>query len=190
LILLFNSVFQKLIILQRWFLHWDRKAETNVEAAESYLTDYLETLSLHMLKITYPSHDFRIRKENNREIIFDEVRRRWVTLTPEEWVRQNFLQYLLRVKNYPRALLSVEKLIKLGELRKRCDIVVYKEDRPWMIVECKEMNAGLNLPVLEQILRYNIAHQVEYLVMTNGRKSFAYQLAENSFCEIEELPAL
>ena len=143
-----------------------------------------------MLRINYPPYNFRIKKEGNREFVFDEVRRRWVTLTPEEWVRQNFLQFLMQVKNYPRSLLSIEKLIKLGELRKRCDIVVYKEDRPWMIVECKEMNTGLNLPVLEQILRYNIAHQVEYIVITNGKASLAYQLAEDSFREIEELPSL
>jgi len=143
-----------------------------------------------MLKIVYPSHNFRIKKTLGKEFIFDEVRRRWVTLTPEEWVRQNFLQYLVRVKNYPGALLSVEKLVNVGELRKRCDIVVYKADRPWMIVECKEMNADLNLPVLEQILRYNIGHQVQYLVITNGNNNIAFQLTGDSFIEIDELPSL
>ena len=143
-----------------------------------------------MLSIDYPAHNFRIKKEGNKEFIFDEVRRRWVILTPEEWVRQNFLQYLLRVKNYPRSLFSIEKLIKLGELTKRCDIVVYKRDRPWMIIECKEMNTELNLAVVEQILRYNIVHQVEYLVITNGKTSYAYQLTQNSMHEVQELPGL
>ena len=143
-----------------------------------------------MLKTDYPQHDFRIKKEKNKELIFDEIRRRWVILTPEEWVRQNFLQYLLQVKNYPGSLFSIEKIIKLGELRKRCDIVVYRFDRPWMIVECKEMNTGLNLAVLEQIVRYNIAHQVEYLVITNGKAGLAYQITQNSFREIKELPSL
>ena len=143
-----------------------------------------------MLSIDYPAHNFRIKKEGNKEFIFDEVRRRWVILTPEEWVRQNFLQYLLRVKNYPRSLFSIEKLIRLGELTKRCDIVVYKRDRPWMIIECKEMNTELNLAVVEQILRYNIVHQVEYLVITNGKTSYAYQLTQNSMHEVQELPGL
>ena len=143
-----------------------------------------------MLSIDYPAHNFRIKKEGNKEFIFDEVRRRWVILTPEEWVRQNFLQYLLQVKNYPRSLFSIEKLIKLGELTKRCDIVVYKHDRPWMIIECKEMNTELNLAVVEQILRYNIVHQVEYLVITNGKTSYAYQLTQNSMHEVQELPGL
>ena len=143
-----------------------------------------------MLSIDYPAHNFRIKKEGNKEFIFDEVRRRWVILTPEEWVRQNFLQYLFRVKNYPRSLFSIEKLIRLGELTKRCDIVVYKRDRPWMIIECKEMNTELNLAVVEQILRYNIVHQVEYLVITNGKTSYAYQLTQNSMHEVQELPGL
>ena len=143
-----------------------------------------------MLNISYPPYNFRIKKEKDKECIFDEVRNRWVKLTPEEWVRQNFLQYLIQVKKYPKSLLSIEKIIKLGELRKRCDIVVYKFDRPWMIIECKEMNTGLRLPVLEQILRYNIAHQVNYLVITNGNSSFGYQITENAFREIEELPSM
>jgi hypothetical protein len=143
-----------------------------------------------MLKVVYPSNNFRIKKTAGKEFIFDEVRRRWVTLTPEEWVRQNFLQYMLRVKNYPGALLSVEKLVNVGELRKRCDIVVYKDSRPWMIVECKEMNVDLKLPVLEQILRYNIGHEVQYLVITNGNNSIAFRLTGDAFIEIDELPSL
>ena len=143
-----------------------------------------------MLKVVYPSNNFRIKKTAGKEFIFDEVRRRWVTLTPEEWVRQNFLQYMLRVKNYPGALLSVEKLVNVGELKKRCDIVVYKDSRPWMIVECKEMNVDLKLPVLEQILRYNIGHEVQYLVITNGNNSIAFRLTGDAFIEIDELPSL
>ncbi len=141
-----------------------------------------------MLRITYPNYNFRIKKENNSEFIFDEVRRRWVTLTPEEWIRQNFLQYLMQVKHYPKSLCAVEKIIKLGELRKRCDIIVYKNDLPWMIVECKEMNVELTLPVMEQILRYNMAVPVKFLVITNGVISIAYQLSENGLTEVSDLP--
>jgi hypothetical protein len=142
-----------------------------------------------MLKVEYPEHNFRIKKEKNKQLIFDQVRKRWVALTPEEWVRQNFLQYLFRVKNYPPSLCSIEKMIKLGELRKRCDIVVYKDNLPWMIVECKEMDANLQLPVLEQILQYNMAIPVRYLVITNGKVSLAYELSINSAVEIKDLPA-
>lgn len=141
-----------------------------------------------MLQINYPDYKFRIKKENNKELIFDEVRLRWITLTPEEWIRQNFLQYLIQVKKYPKSLLSVEKIISFSELKKRCDIIVYKNDLPWMIVECKEMNIDLRLPVVEQILRYNLALPVKYLVLTNGKKTFAFEVAANGLIEINELP--
>lgn len=141
-----------------------------------------------MLQINYPNYNFRIKKEKNKELIFDEVRLQWITLTPEEWIRQNFLQYLIKIKNYPQSLLSIEKIISVGELKKRCDIVVYKNNLPWMIVECKEMNIDLKIPVLEQILRYNIGLPVKYLVLTNGNKTFAFELSINGLIEINELP--
>jgi hypothetical protein len=141
-----------------------------------------------MLQINYPDYKFRIKKDRGKELIFDEVRLRWIVLTPEEWIRQNFLQYLMQVKKYPKSLLSVEKIIMLGELKKRCDIVVYKNNLPWMIVECKEMNIDLRLPVVEQILRYNMALPVKYLVVTNGKKTFAFELLTTGLSEINELP--
>ena len=141
-----------------------------------------------MLTINYPSYQFKIKKEKSKEFIFDEVRRIWVRLTPEEWVRQNFLQYLMQVKNYPRTLISVEKLIVLGELKKRYDIVVYKNNLPWMIVECKEMNVDLSLKTLEQILSYNMTIPVKFLVLTNGNKNLAYEIMHDGFKEIDELP--
>ena len=81
-----------------------------------------------MIKIEYPPYQPKIKTEEGREMIFDEVRRRWVVLTPEEWVRQNFLQYLVQVMKYPASLIAVEKEIRLGELKKRFDIVVYDAD--------------------------------------------------------------
>jgi hypothetical protein len=141
-----------------------------------------------MLRIDFPNYNFRIKKENNKEFIFDEVRLQWIMLTPEEWIRQNFLQYLIQVKKYPKSLLSIEKTILLGELKKRCDIIVYKNDLPWMIVECKEMNIELKVPVLEQILGYNISVPVKYLVLTNGKKTFAFELSTGGITEIDELP--
>ncbi|HQW94117.1 MAG TPA: type I restriction enzyme HsdR N-terminal domain-containing protein, partial [Ferruginibacter sp.] len=100
-----------------------------------------------MIKIEYPPYQPKIKKDPafngrqaDREFIFDEFRKRWVVLTPEEWVRQNFLQYLTQVKKYPASLIAVEKEIKTGELKNRFDIVVYDGNtKPWMMVECKEM---------------------------------------------------
>ena len=141
-----------------------------------------------MLQINFPHHNFRIKKETNKHFIFDEVRRRWVTLTPEEWVRQNFLQYLMQVKKYPSSLISVEKIIKVGELTKRYDIVVYNKNNPWMIIECKESNTTIDTQVIEQVMRYNMALAINYFVVTNGAESFAYEILGNAFKELNDLP--
>lgn len=115
------------------------------------------------------------------------MRKLWVRLTPEEWVRQNFIQYLVKVKQYPAAVMAVEKEIALGELRKRCDIVVYREHQPWMIVECKEMDMVLNDAVAAQIFRYNITLNVRYLVATNGNHTFALDTSNQQ--ALQEMPA-
>jgi hypothetical protein len=142
-----------------------------------------------MIKITYPAYQAKIKQEPGKEMIFDEVRKQWVLLTPEEWVRQNFLQYLIQVKNYPAALIAVEKEIYLGDIKKRFDIVVYdKNTHPWMLVECKEMKVELNNMVLSQALRYNINLQVPYLVITNGVFGYAFTLHNQQLEEIDVLP--
>jgi hypothetical protein len=138
--------------------------------------------------ITYPAPNFKIKQEEEKEFIFDEFRKIWVRLTPEEWVRQNFLQYLVQEKKYPASLIAVETEIRLNDLRKRCDIIVYKESIPWMIVECKEMNVGLDESVLQQVLRYNISIPSVYLVITNGNTTNAWLLSEGKAEQIPELP--
>ena len=142
-----------------------------------------------MINISYPEPAFRIKKENGKEFIFDPLRKKLLVLTPEEWVRQNFLQYLLQVKKYPAALIAVEKEILLGELKKRFDILVYnKEYQPWMMVECKAMEIKLDEMVLEQVLRYNISVPVEFMVITNGNLVYAWQKKDDELILINELP--
>lgn len=144
-----------------------------------------------MIKIEYPSYQPRIKEEAGKELIFDAARKRWVVLTPEEWVRQNFLQYLLLVKKYPASLIAVEKEIRVGELKKRFDIVVYdKDSKPWMIIECKEMGVQLDKKVLDQVLRYNITLNVPYLVITNGRFCMALTVTNGNIAELNEFPDL
>ncbi len=142
-----------------------------------------------MLQVNFPIHNFRIKKEKEHHLIFDEVRRLWVVLTPEEWVRQNFLRYLIQVKKYPSSLISVEKLIKVGELKKRYDIVVYNKNNPWIVVECKEPDTPINAAVIDQVLRYNMALSISCFIVTNGAESFAYEISGNSFKELSDLPA-
>jgi hypothetical protein len=141
-----------------------------------------------MLNIEFPQHAFKIKRRQGKEIIFDECRKQWVNLSPEEWVRQNFLQYLMQVKKYPSSLIAVEREISLGELKKRFDIVIFKNSVPWMIVECKEMKVELSEAVIQQILNYNITLQVEYLVITNGSSTHALHLQEGRFEWLENLP--
>ena len=141
-----------------------------------------------MISIQYPHFDFRIKKEEEKEWIFDEFRKQWVRLTPEEWVRQNMLQYLVQVKKYPASLIAIEKEIPVGEMRKRFDILVYKEAAPWMIIECKEMNVPLNDSVLKQVLNYNITLGTPFVVITNGISVFGFALVNNRMEQIPELP--
>jgi hypothetical protein len=142
-----------------------------------------------MIKIEYPPYLPKIKKENNTEFIFDTIRKKWIILTPEEWVRQNFLQYLIIQKKYPATLISVEKEIKIVDLKKRFDIVVYDNNtKPWLIVECKEMNVPLNEKVIDQILRYNITLQAPFLAITNGSYCMAFACVANQLIPITELP--
>jgi hypothetical protein len=144
-----------------------------------------------MIAIEFPSYQPKIKKEHNIEFIFDEVRKRWVVLTPEEWVRQNFLQYMIQVKQYPASLLAVEREITLGELKKRFDIVLFNpEGRALLLVECKEMTVQLDEKVLQQALRYNISLQVPFMVITNGSYTLAFGSKDGVLSELNELPSM
>lgn len=142
-----------------------------------------------MIKIEFPKEAIKTQQREGINEIFDGIRKKWLLLTPEEWVRQNIIQFLLIKKHYPASLIAIEKEIKLGELKKRCDIVVYnREAQPWMIIECKEMNVSLSEKTLEQILRYHISLPAKYLVITNGSYSFGFEKKEGQFFETNNFP--
>ena len=142
-----------------------------------------------MVTINYPEPDFRIKKEAGKEFIFDALRKKWLLLTPEEWVRQNFVQYLIRVKNYPATLIALEKGIQLGELKKRFDILIYDTaHQPWMMIECKAAEVKLDDAVLQQALRYNISVPVLFIIITNGNLTYGWQRNNNELNLIEEIP--
>ena len=143
-----------------------------------------------MIKIYYPTHSFKLREpEKMKEEIWDELRRQWVRLTPEEWVRQNFIQYLLQVKNYPASYIAVERKMKLGELIKRFDLMVFDNAaQPWMLIECKAIGEPLDQRVLWQVLRYNMAIPVKYIVVTNGEECHAFARGLTDFDGIQALP--
>ncbi|MEO8819617.1 MAG: type I restriction enzyme HsdR N-terminal domain-containing protein [Ginsengibacter sp.] len=142
-----------------------------------------------MIKIEFPKEQPLVRKSEQSNEIFDPVRKKWLILTPEEWVRQNIIQFLLFKQKYPLSLISVEKEIKLADLKKRYDIVVYnRQTQPWMIIECKEMNVALSEKTMEQILRYHISVPAKYLVITNGSHCFGFEKREGDFFEINSFP--
>ncbi|MDZ4070352.1 MAG: type I restriction enzyme HsdR N-terminal domain-containing protein [Sediminibacterium sp.] len=142
-----------------------------------------------MIKISYPSYPFKIETREYKEYIFDPLRKKWVRLTPEEWVRQNFLQYLLQVMHYPASLIAIEKEIQIGDLKKRFDILVYKNDHPWLLIECKEMNVPINESVMQQLLRYQITVQADYLIVTNGNETRGIGKENNKFTTLNTIPS-
>ena len=141
-----------------------------------------------MISINYPEYPFKIQKEAGKDQIFDPLRKSWVVLTPEEWVRQNFIQYLIQVKNYPSTLIAIEKTIQLGELKNRFDIIVYKNDSPWLLIECKEANVPITEKTLEQILQYQQVVEANYLVMTNGHTTYGAKIETGKLHYLQSLP--
>ncbi|MGZ5191191.1 MAG: type I restriction enzyme HsdR N-terminal domain-containing protein, partial [Flavisolibacter sp.] len=121
--------------------------------------------------------------------VFDSIRKVWLLLTEEEWVRQNFLNYLISGLNYPSGLIALEKEITLNDLKKRFDILVYNTSyQPWMMVECKAASVKLNENVLQQLLRYNISVPVEYMVITNGSSTIGWRKEGGELKMLQELP--
>ncbi|MCD4745736.1 MAG: type I restriction enzyme HsdR N-terminal domain-containing protein [Bacteroidales bacterium] len=122
-----------------------------------------------MQKLNFPEYSFKIRKKDLRTEIFDIIRKKYVALTPEEWVRQNVIMYLISEKNFPQSLIAIEMGFKLYHTKKRSDIVVYDNTaNPIMIIECKAPEIKINQKVFDQIARYNMALKVKYFIITNG----------------------
>jgi hypothetical protein len=129
-----------------------------------------------MIAVQYPEPKFKMKNENGRQYIFDSIRKVWLLLTEEEWVRQNFVNYLITQLKYPSAVIAIEKEISLNDLKKRFDILVYdKQHKPWMLIECKEPKVNLSEDVLQQVLRYNISVPAEYIVITNGNTTVGWK---------------
>lgn len=131
-----------------------------------------------MQNLNFPSYQFKYKSSGKITQIFDIVRRKYVALTPEEWVRQHFIHYLVNDKNFPKSLLAVEMNILLNKLKKRCDIVGYnKLAKPILIVECKAPGVKISQKTFDQVAGYNISLRVKHLAVSNG--------LEHYFCEID-----
>lgn len=142
-----------------------------------------------MIKIDYPPPGFRTKTENGTQMIFDALRRTWLKLTPEEWVRQNFVQFIIS-REVPASMIALEKKIMVGEMPKRFDIVIYDQHHaPWMIVECKATHISLTKEVLHQVLRYNLALPAKYLLVTNGSHCIGFENVAGKLEEVSDFPS-
>lgn len=135
--------------------------------------------------------DFNIKEKNGKKEIFDIIRKKFVALTPEEWVRQNFIRFLTVEKKYPGSLISVEKEIQVNRLTKRFDIAIFDNSaKALMIIECKAPEVKISQDVFDQIARYNIFFKVKYLVVTNGKETYCCSIDFESgqYKFMDELP--
>lgn len=144
-----------------------------------------------MQKLNFPDYSFRFKNSENKTFIFDEIRKKFVVLTPEEWVRQNVVQYLLNEKKYPKSLVNVEKLITLNGLKKRYDLVVYNTDGSlFLLVECKAATVKIQQQTFDQIARYNLVLKAHYLWITNGINHYFCQMdfENETYLFLQQLP--
>jgi hypothetical protein len=139
--------------------------------------------------LIYPSFNVRIKHENNRVHLFDEVRKKWFLLSPEEWVRQHLLNYLIVQKGVPSSLISVEKEIDLNNTKKRYDAVVYNKNlKPLILIECKAPSVPITQNTMEQIMRYNLILGVKHLLVTNGIKQFVIGFENGKGKLLDDIP--
>lgn len=144
-----------------------------------------------MLPLNLPTYDVKVCVLNGKPSIFDKLRRRYVALTPEEWVRQHFVNYLIAEKKYPASLIVNEIGIKLNNTKKRCDTVVYDNLlQPLVIVEYKSPSVELTMNVFDQIVRYNMVLKASYLIVSNGLRHFCCRIdyENGSYIFLEEIP--
>jgi hypothetical protein len=125
-------------------------------------------------ELNLPQYSFRITGDEGREMILDPIRKKFVRLTPEEWVRQNFVRYLIEEGRYPAGLVGIEVMSAYNKLKKRVDILIHdRSGKPVMIVECKSWDVKLDEKVFDQIVCYNMGFRVPYIVVTNGIEHYA-----------------
>ncbi len=126
-----------------------------------------------MQVLNLPTYQFKIKSSENKQLIFDKIRKKYVVLTPEEWVRQNFIEYLTIEKKYPVSLIAVEKQLLINKQKKRFDILVHNTDgKPLIIIECKSPKIKITQQTFDQMARYNMGLNAEFLIATNGLEHF------------------
>ncbi|HBD26069.1 type I restriction enzyme HsdR N-terminal domain-containing protein [Flavobacterium sp.] len=144
-----------------------------------------------MQKLNFPVYSFRFKNSENKVSIFDEIRKKFILLTPEEWVRQHVVQFLLQDKKYPKSYINVEKLIKINDLSKRYDGVVFQPNGEiFLLIECKAPEVPISQQTFDQIARYNLVLKAKYLMVTNGLNHYFCQMdfENEKYVFLKELP--
>ena len=144
-----------------------------------------------MQQLNFPIYNFRFKNSENKVSIFDEIRKKFIILTPEEWVRQHVVRFLLEEKKYPKSLINVEKVLSVNGLRKRYDVVVFNPDGSiFVLVECKAPEIKTAQATFDQIARYNLALKAQFLMVTNGHNHYFCQMdfENEKYAFLKELP--
>lgn len=142
-------------------------------------------------QLNLPEFSFKVKSDGQRKYIFDNIRKRYVVLTPEEWVRQNFIAYLINDKKYPASLIAVEMPLKINRLEKRADIVLFsRQGLPMIIVECKSPDVKISQKVFDQAALYNFDLKVKHLIISNGMIHYCAELnhMERKWKLLPEIP--
>lgn len=143
------------------------------------------------IPLNLPHHPFKITEKDGLYFIFDEIRKKHLVLTPEEWVRQHFIRYLIKEKSFPASLLQIEGGLNLNQTKKRSDILVYDNlGEKIMVIECKAPSVPITQATFDQAARYNSVYKARWLAVTNGLNHYYAKIdhANEAFVFVEELP--
>ena len=145
-----------------------------------------------MVNLNLPTFNYKLKKADGKVWIFDGIRKKFVVLTPEEWVRQHFINYLTHELLYPKPLIKIEGGLRYNQLSKRSDIVIFnRTGKPWMVIECKAPEIEIDTQVALQVSAYNFTLKASYVVITNGLRHLCFEMASEikSLPELPEFPA-
>ncbi len=144
-----------------------------------------------MQKLNLPTYNFKLKSNEKHTLIFDNLRKKYFVLTPEEWVRQHYVQFLIEEKKYPVSLIALEKQLTINNLKKRTDIVIFDTNgNPDIIVECKAPHIKISQDTFDQIARYNLKLNAKYLILTNGIAHYYCQMdfENETYIFLNEIP--
>ena len=146
-----------------------------------------------MQLLNFPTYSFRFKNSENKVSIFDKIRKKFILLTPEEWVRQHVVEFLLNEKKYSKSLINVEKVVKVNGMKKRYDVIVFNSDGSiFLLIECKAPEVKIDQKTFDQIARYNLILNAQYLMVTNGLNHYFCEMdfENEKYTFLKELPEI